>query len=1247
MKKNTILLYLLLITKFTICQTSLDSLRLVLPVGHTMQVTNAEFHPNKKLLLTVSQDHTVRLWDLKNKKELFCIKLSNSNWDVFESTSIAHFSETGNYIISEIMGKLQVWDTNTGNLISTLENEFDSWWDLGKIKISPNEDYVITSYEMESKKYIFIWNLYTGRLINKVLLSNEEILDYFFQNNSNKINIISKNGEIFCCFSKTGKIENRFQIDLGFSIIQNSLLCENKLLIHTGENNLIFWDLQQNKVVSKFPYYNSSDSEEVFFNNGKIVFTNKLDSSVWMWDFGNNTRKVTKTGLNGIKSAKLASDGNTIIALSKKNTIISWDVNVEKENYKLNFPENLTYGQNEEIESIEISPNSKTFIVKYSHSCKSQLFDLSTGDLIFQNNSNDLNDDCAQPRFSEDGKFCLFAQNNNIISIFNTTINSNEDILYSKSRLIKQTSLSLDGEKELIVFDDNEFSVFDLNNGNEVINSSSEGLSKQYQFSNIGNFLLIFDTLNKLVISKSISHFSKINISDTFRLTSIPQNYDWISKHIINSKIDSALINLYLESIIKSYFDKNNYGVSFSNFSPNKDYFCIKNSLKELLVFNNRNASISFEIISSDNQFENFSFSNDSKKLITGSWAGKSILWDVEHGKKIMDFDVGKSEEIRVNGFFSPANNWIIIANDEDSETDYLTLRFFDYNSGKYLYKIRGENWRIKDAVVSPNDKYLALSTWSNNLIIWNLEKRKLEYDLSGHILSIEYLSFTPDGEFLLTCGHDQIFLWDMKTGKKIYQRFQLENNNWLVKLPNSPYYMCSKEASKMLHYVTPSLKVIGFEQLDPVYNRPDIVLDSIGKYFGNEDRGMINEYRKSWEKRIDRLGLDKEKLGKGEISVPNAEIVGADEIAYESNDGKLEINISANDPKYPMRRFNVYVNEVPLYGSVGISIAHLKKQVWDTTVSIPLSMGENKIQVAVMNELGLENFKYPTYVNYSPQNELVAKTYYIGIGVNEFKDQEHNLKYCVKDVQDLAMAFAEGNSNVDTLLLTNKEVTRENILKLKEFLSKTSVNDKVIISCSSHGLLDDSLNFYLAMHDVDFKNPKARGLKYEELESLLDGIPARQKLLLLDACNSGENDKTELLNSEIVQLEKQLPTKEITQQIGNIKGAKVKFEEENKNNFKKMNELFVNVRNNTGSVIISAAGGQESALEAIKVDGETIQNGAFTFSILECLEQYQGKELKVNTLKQFAEKRVEEITNGKQKPTSRQETMEVDWRVR
>ena len=575
---------------------------------------------------------------------------------------------------------------------------------------------------------------------------------------------------------------------------------------------------------------------------------------------------------------------------------------------------------------------------------------------------------------------------------------------------------------------------------------------------------------------------------------------------------------------------------------------------------------------------------------------------------------------------------------------DQNHLQLFDLKTGNKL-----NNLEVKGVIIGSEQfteqsffVYLAfgdsieLLEFKADEILSKRFSTKYSYVYSSHLNLANNVFFASFSD--KTC-----FAYNFQNGQSIMSYMLLENNNWLVKLPNSPYYMCSKDASKMLHYVTPSMKVIGFEQLDPVYNRPDIVLDSISKYFGGADQELIANYRQSWEKRIDRLGLDKEKLGKGEIAVPNAEIVGADAIAYDNKNGKLDIKVAANDPKYPLRRFNVYVNEVPLYGSAGISIAHLKKQVWDTTVSVPLSIGENKIQVSVMNELGLENFKYPTYVNYTPSEPIVAKTYYIGIGVNEFKESSHNLKYCVKDVIDLSTSF--GGPNTEVKLFTNAQVTKENILALKDYLSKTTVNDKVIISCSSHGLLDDSLNFYLAMHDVDFKNPKERGLKYEALENLLDGIPARQKLLLLDACNSGENDKTEVFKNELSNNHNNMDSTQILA----ARGVIIKLKDENKSNFKKMNELFVNVRNNTGSVIISAAGGQESALEAITVDGKSIENGAFSYCVLEYLQNNSNnpEELTVNQLKNYVEKRVEEITNGKQQPTSRQETMEVDWGLR
>jgi hypothetical protein len=482
----------------------------------------------------------------------------------------------------------------------------------------------------------------------------------------------------------------------------------------------------------------------------------------------------------------------------------------------------------------------------------------------------------------------------------------------------------------------------------------------------------------------------------------------------------------------------------------------------------------------------------------------------------------------------------------------------------------------------------------------------------------------------------DLIGIRSLDTDRDLFFIQLLKDNNYLLKLPNSPYYMCSKDASKMLHYVTPSLKVIGFDQLDPIYNRPDIVLDSIGKYFGGADKELIASYREAWEKRVDRLGLVKEMLATGEVAVPDAEIVN--EVEYNNTSGEVSLKIKANDPKYELHRFNVLVNEVPIYGSNGISISHLHTKDWDTTVSVPLTVGDNKFQVVVMNELGLQNFKYPEYVNYAPKKDVISKTIYIGLGVDEFDDENaRDLKYCVKDVNDLgASLFALGNT--DTLLLTNEEVTRENVQALNRYLEEnTTVNDRVIVSCSSHGLLDNKNNFYLAMSNTNFSNPQEGGLPYAELEGLLDSIPARQKLLLLDACNSGLNDE---------DLELQIDTMVVADGNTSGRGVLMKMlKNEQKNSFETMMELFVNVQNESGTVVISAAGGQESALEGVTINNEKIENGAFTYSVMEYLRK--DEKHTVNGLKSYTEARVVKLTNGNQKPTSRQETMEVDWELK
>jgi hypothetical protein len=87
------------------------------------------------------------------------------------------------------------------------------------------------------------------------------------------------------------------------------------------------------------------------------------------------------------------------------------------------------------------------------------------------------------------------------------------------------------------------------------------------------------------------------------------------------------------------------------------------------------------------------------------------------------------------------------------------------------------------------------------------------------------------------------------------------------------------------------------------------------------------------------------------------------------------------------------------------------------------------------------------------------------------------------------------------------------------------------------------------------------------------------------------------------------------------------------------MQELFVNTGKSTGTTIISAAAGTQFALER----GD-LKNGVFTYCILEAMKQYPA--MKVNSLKKTVSARVEQLTHGLQRPTSRNETIMVDWRV-
>jgi WD40 repeat protein len=592
----------------------------------------------------------------------------------------------------------------------------------------------------------------------------------------------------------------------------------------------------------------------------------------------------------------------------------------------------------------------------------------------------------------------------------------------------------------------------------------------------------------------------------------------------------------------------------------------------------------------------------------------------------ICDQDLKISRKLKATGWIHDAyqgeNGQFILAVTQTS------VDLFGFQTNQLIRSFAIENGNgSNSAAITKDGSILAAGTGRGNIKFWDVNSGKLLFTQNLHSSGLIPI-FTNEKE-LMTCSEDgtvKYWKFDRSGIYPVYQMVPFKKNEYITVIP-AGYYKGSRDAAKLLHYVTKDLKVISFEQLDVKYNRPDKVLEATG----STDTALIRSYRKAYEKRIKKLGIDTTAFRPG-YSVPEADLANREYIEYGQKQKKLQLDIKAVDSSYKLDRFNVWINEIPVFGQRGISIRDKNINSFDSTISIDLSRGENRIETSVINVNGTESYRVPLLVNYAPAVKQKEQAYFIGIGIDKFADNKYNLKFSTKDIRDLAKKLKAKYKDIIIDTLFNEAVTISGIKALKQKLLQTKADDKVIISYSGHGILSKDFDYYLSTYAVNFDRPEENGLPYDELESLLDSIPARKKLMLIDACHSGEVDKDDLLALNATN--KKL-----------IKGLKpVAYKKEGqlglKNSFELMQELFVNVGKSTGAMIISAAAGTEFALEGVN----NLPNGVFTYSILEAMNTYPS--MKISELKKTVGERVVQLTNGLQKPTSRNETIAVDWQI-
>jgi WD40 repeat protein len=612
-------------------------------------------------------------------------------------------------------------------------------------------------------------------------------------------------------------------------------------------------------------------------------------------------------------------------------------------------------------------------------------------------------------------------------------------------------------------------------------------------------------------------------------------------------------------------------------------------------------------------------FSDDGGRLLTVGSQGKR-LWDVASGQEI--------RSSRAAPKFDMSNP------DPQAMMNALLPEEMGAASGTAI----SADGRL---LANGNGRVIKLSDAASGAVIGQLV---------GHTSNVSALAFVDRDRLLVSGGMDgAVRVWKVAERKEAAALIALGRTDYVAVTPDQ-YYRASKSHIKGVAFRVNG-QLYPFEQFDLRFNRPDVVLERLGLAAPEE----VQSYRRSYERRLRKMGIAESMLGT-DFHLPTLAIVSKD-LPVATANSSLTLRVSAADDKYPLDRINLFVNDVPINGTAGLPLTNKGALTVEQEMTAPLIAGRNKIQVSVLNAQGTESLRQTVYVN-STADLGPADTYVVAIGVSTYKNSAYNLRYAAKDASDLLDAYRSvagrpaPQGQVHVLDLTNNKATREGIRQAKEFLKQARINDLAIVFAAGHGMTDAQQNYFFGTWDIDSQQPQINGLPYEDFEGLLDGIPAMQKMLLLDTCFSGEIDKDE-------------PTTVAAAATGGAgtvsmrafktqRGVSVVADAQNgeapapnsSNLLRFQQDWFADLRRGTGAVVISSASGNEFALE-----GEQWRNGVFTYALLNGLKNRAADANKngivtVGELQTYVIDQVRALTDGGQNPTVRRENLEYDFAV-
>lgn len=485
-------------------------------------------------------------------------------------------------------------------------------------------------------------------------------------------------------------------------------------------------------------------------------------------------------------------------------------------------------------------------------------------------------------------------------------------------------------------------------------------------------------------------------------------------------------------------------------------------------------------------------------------------------------------------------------------------------------------DWELEEKPSSWHERNIEIVTiydWQSKDTLAEIQIPNFKVKRMHHMDSLNLLVMTDDNGLLRFIDTRNYQLLDLM--------LYFQNGELLALDERRKFYAGSKLLAKKIRF-SKGAQLKGNEQFELSYNRPDSLLY------------LYPFTDKNYAETLSRI-IDRRAINQGVGKQGNALFcqITNDHPPYlqTSSNFQLEYEIWNTATPVPAKLF-VKINGV----TVHTEQMDMEEQR-SGKVPIRLQSGENRIEIfARTGENAISNVDAITLHFENPEPE--RKLYFLGIANTVYTHFE-SLDFTFNDIRSAIALFKENQMfsemRIDTFF--NQKLDKEQLGLVAKRTADFSPDDYIIVYLSGHGTVD------LSTGEFCFINPEAtdkdfatNSLRYSQLEKVLQEVPAHNRLILIDACESGNIDKTNL------QLSRSDDQKKDTTAIDS-QGSKGLRPRATKNQlrqeeFELMENLFNNYNNAFGGVTLAASSGYENANEY-----RELGQGVFTHFLLQGLQ--------------------------------------------